>query len=50
MNGELIWPIVRAAARRLAAPLLGAGIALLLDAGLLDGAVGLAVLDVLNRS
>lgn len=49
MERNFLWHIARAAARRLAAPLLGAGIALLVDAGLVDGAIGRAVLDVLNR-
>lgn len=49
MKGDFIWPIARAVAQRLAVPLLGATVALLLDVGLLDGAVGLAVLDALNR-
>lgn len=50
MKDQLLWHIVLVVARRLAVPLLAAGIALLGDASILDGALSDALRDVLVRS
>lgn len=50
MKETVLWHIALAAAQRLAAPLLGALIALLGDAAILDGLLSDELLDVLARS
>lgn len=48
LQGTILWPILLVAARKLVVPLLGAVVGILLDAGLLDGQLGEALLRLLN--
>ncbi len=48
LQGTILWPILLVAARKLVVPLLGAVVGILLDAGLLDGQLGEALLKLLS--